>query len=140
MTDIPAEIACGRKLLRAVAELHVRGHQKLRIVPYIGSTGCWRCLVVPVDYVQHAHGARLSHTAQAAEYDNPDIGCETGAQERRVLKAAKYSSADGGNFWETPGAAYLSASQLAKRFLAVYPELARLGYGSDWNGISTCCI
>jgi hypothetical protein len=128
MPEVSPGIAYGRKLLQAVAELHVRGHQKLRIVANVGGPGCWRCVVVPSHYVQQSHGARLSPMAGTATYD-----VYHGDDENTYGRyAAKYSSSEGESFWQTKGAAYMSPPQLARRFLKLYPELAKLSYGQDW--------
>lgn len=46
MTPVPPEVVPCRKLLLAVADLHLRGYQRLRIVPNVGSVGAWRCVIV----------------------------------------------------------------------------------------------
>lgn len=59
-----------RKVLRMVAELHVRGFQRLRIAPGMSASGCyWRCSVTPVTNISIWHGARLvSYDTLAAHY------------------------------------------------------------------------
>ena len=48
---VPNEIRPFRKLLRSVAELHVRGFQRIRIVPYLYDLPSWRCMILPASYV-----------------------------------------------------------------------------------------
>ncbi len=47
MKRVPPEVRTGRKLLLAVADLHVRGYQRLRVLPCVGSAGVWRCVIAP---------------------------------------------------------------------------------------------
>ena len=56
--ETPAHVRPYRKLLLAVADLHARGYQQLRIVPYIYDLGTWRCTLLPAIHVSRKHGAR----------------------------------------------------------------------------------
>jgi hypothetical protein len=101
-----------RKVLRMVAELHVRGYQRLRIAPGMAPSGCyWRCAVTPATNISPRHGAwMMSWGALAAHY--------TSGQERRYFG------------WED--AAHVTPSRLADLFIERVPEIAEAGRGSDW--------
>lgn len=106
------DIRVHRKILRMVAELHVRGYQWLRIVPHIASVGAWRCGVTPVSNILAEHGAL------------PD------SWDWDILP--QYSSASGRQYFDWDDAAHATPSRLADLFLQRFPRIARQGYGSDW--------
>ena len=56
---VPPEVKPCRKLLLAVADLHMRGFQRLRIMPYMGSMGAWRCVLAPASKMSARDGAWL---------------------------------------------------------------------------------
>lgn len=114
MDKVPESIRPFRKILRAVAELHLRGYQRLRIVPYIYDLGTWRCIIIPAIYVSRTHGARW---------------IELMPEEA----AARYTSADGSKYWGWRDKNHCSPSTLADVFLKRFPGVAELGYGQDWT-------
>jgi hypothetical protein len=101
-----------RKLLRAVADLHTRGFQRLRIFPYIGGPGAWRCVIVPALYTSARNGAWL---AEGAPDDLPS-----------------YTGASGREYWGWRDQHHCTPGELAKVFLSRHAEIAKLGYGEDW--------
>jgi hypothetical protein len=100
-----------RKLLRAVADLHTRGYQRLRIIPYFGGPGFWRCDIAPASAVSSRHGAMLGGGAD---------------------QVAHYSSAGGREYWGWVDAHHCTPARLAEEFLRRHPALAERGYGQDW--------
>ena len=113
MSSVPEAIRPIRKLLRAVAELHVRGYQRIRIVPYFYEIGTWRCTILPAIYVSRTHGASwVNNVPEEA--------------------TAKYSSATGREYWGWRDDHHCSPAELADVFLAHFPRIAELGYGQDW--------
>jgi hypothetical protein len=110
---VPEHIRIPRKVVRMVADLHLRGYQRLRIVPFIYETGSWRCGVTPVSNVLAAHGA------MAADYD-PGI-------------LPQYSSAMGRDFFGWTDARHAPIPRLAELFIQRFPAVVREGYGSDWT-------
>lgn len=46
-----------RKVLYMVAELHLRGYQRLRIVPHFYEIGTWRCGITPIENTLRSNGA-----------------------------------------------------------------------------------
>ena len=112
MPTTSAEFRAARHVLRMVAELHVRGYQRLRIGPGMSPSGAhWRCASTPVSNILRSHGARLAH------WDSP---------------AAHYSSADGRRYFDWADAAHATPPRLAELFIARCPEIAAAGYGEDW--------
>lgn len=102
---------CAR-VLRAVHELHRKGYQRLRVIPYFGSTNHWRCVVTYSGAVCSQHGA---------------WGPEDG------YWCAKYTSAMGNEYFEWPDAKNDTAVDLAAKLLDRFPHLRHLGAGRDWS-------
>jgi hypothetical protein len=112
--SVAEEFRPGRKLLRAVAELHTRGFQRLRVVCHLYEIGTWRCLIAPASWISAEHGAKLASTINY--HDVPG-----------------YSSAAGRSYWGWEDKHHASPSRLAEVFLERHPDTARLGYGEDWS-------
>lgn len=112
MGQVPPSMQASRKLLRAVADLHTRGYQRLRIMPYCAAVGAWRCVIAPAANFSSRHGARLA-----------------GVDEHRM---PRYSSADQREYWGWQDGHHCSPGRLAEEFLTRFPEMAALGYGPDW--------
>ena len=54
-----------RRLLFMVAELHRRGYESLRILPYMAPSGLyWRCAIGPAALFSVEHGATVSESAR----------------------------------------------------------------------------
>ena len=100
-----------RKLLRAVADLHTRGYQRLRIIPHFGGAGFWRCAVAPASLVSSRHGAMLAGDGDAV---------------------AHYSSGAGREYWGWVDEHHCTPARLAEEFLRRHPAVAARGYGQDW--------
>lgn len=101
-----------RKILRMVTELHVRGFQRLRIVPGMSPSGChWRCSITPVANISSQHGAR--------------IVCENALR-------VHYSSSQERHYFGWDDATHATPSQLANIFIKRFPEIVEAGRGSDW--------
>jgi len=100
-----------RKVLLMVSELHVRGYQRLRIVPGMAPSGCyWRCTITPATNMSGAIGTAMPGKAPVANY----------------------SSADGNAYFGWQDAAFLAPSRLAARFIKRFPAVVSAGRGSDW--------
>ncbi len=105
-------IRAGRKVLRVVGELHLRGYQRLRISPGVSSSGgYWRCSVTPASNISSENGAQMLEWRE----------CD-----------AHYSSADGRRYFGWIDMARATPSALADRFLREFQEIAREGHGRDW--------
>lgn len=103
-----------RKVLLLVAELHLRGFQSLRILPYMSpSGGSWRCAIGPASLFSE-QGTRLDESGE--------FGVTT----------VTYTSAAGAEYFLWTDAAKETPSGLARLFIKRFPEIVAAGYGSDW--------
>lgn len=107
------EITNCRRLLRMASELHIRGYQKLRVVPHLYSIGTWRCGITSSDNICRDHGA------MACRWD--------------WEYTPQYTSASGRKCFDWQDAERATPSRLADMFLEQFPEVCRRGYGSDWE-------
>jgi hypothetical protein len=110
---VPPEVVPCRKLLLAVADLHMRGYQRLRIMPYMGSIGAWRCVLAPAHLISSRHGAWLANLDD--EFELP-----------------RYSGADGNHYWSWHDANDAPPARRARVFLDRFPQVAGQAYGPDW--------
>lgn len=107
-----------RKVLLMVAELHLRGYQKIRISPGMAPSGVfWRCNVAPINLLTQGNGAVM----------NWDM-----AMNREDLWAP-YSSADEDHYFDLKSTPATTPSGLARRFIEKYPKIVEMGLGSDWR-------
>lgn len=103
-----------RKVLLLVSELHLRGYQLLRILPYMSpSGGSWRCAIAPASLFSE----------QGTHFD------DSGAFG---VTTVTYTSAAGGEYFLWTDAAQETPSGLAQLFIKRFPEIAAAGKGSDW--------
>lgn len=111
---VPIELRPARKLLRAVADLHTRGYQRLRIAVFQYELGTWRCYIAPALWISGNHGARLAEGVDWAQI-------------------ATYTSASEREYWGWKDQHHATPAKLAEVFLDRFPRLAELGYGEDWS-------
>jgi len=104
------------RLLAMVGELHKRGYQRLRVMPYFGPTGHWRCSIVPVLLFYRNHGA--IHIEPEARVDAPE-----------VAMAARYTGATGSHYFEWDDAEADTARSPADKFI---PLLSMNSQGWDY--------
>ena len=105
-----------RTVLLLVHELHLRGHQRLRVIPAMEPSGkYWRCAIAPVSLVSVDHGARLV----AGVRDDPRIATYTSRDQNRYFA------------W-TDIYPYATPKELAVHFVERFPEVVEAGRGSDW--------
>lgn len=105
------EIHNCHRVLRMISELHVRGDQRLRMVPHLYALGCWRCGITWAANIRPDHGAIAC-----------DWSCEVTPQ---------YTSASGREVFGWADAKRLTPSRLAELFLARFPDVASRGAGQD---------
>jgi hypothetical protein len=100
-----------RKVLRMVAELHVRGYQRLRIAPGMAPSGCyWRCSITPVTNISSRNGARM------LSWDKLSV---------------HYTSGHEREYFGWKDAAHVTPSRLAELFIERFPAIVEAGRGSD---------
>ena len=102
-----------RKVLLLVHELHKMGYQQLRIAPGMSPSGMyWRCSIAPAISFSRSNGAILDR------WDAP---------------AAHYTSGQENKYFDWEDAERDSPRKLAHKFWKRFPEIIRLGNGSDWE-------
>jgi hypothetical protein len=102
-----------RRVLRMISELHVRGYQRLRMVPHLYALGTWRCGIT------WAANTRLDHGAMACD----------GSFEA----TPQHTSASGREVFAWADATHLTPSRLADLFISRFPAVASRGAGPDWE-------
>lgn len=104
-----------RKVLVMVAELHLRGYQRLRILPYMAPSGmAWRCAIGP-----------------AALFS--EDGFELDESGGLGVTTVSYASASVAEYFNWTDAKYETASGLARLFIKRFPQIVAAAKGSDWT-------
>jgi hypothetical protein len=104
------------RVLAMVGELHRRGYQKLRVMPFMSSSGhAWRCWIGPDTLFYRNHGAYLDGTwdPDEAQSTSPTACYTTGAEHYFGWRDADKDD----------------ARTLADKFLIRFTELTRQGEG-----------
>jgi hypothetical protein len=105
------------RVLAMVGELHRRGYQKLRVMPFMAPRGCyWRCWIGPDTLFYRNHGAFL---------------CDTGYDEevQSTSLSARYTSGEENHYFGWRDAENDDARSHADKFLARFTRLASRGEG-----------
>jgi hypothetical protein len=101
-----------RRVMCMVAELHRMGYGRLRLVPGMSASGCdWRGGVTSTDNVLREHGAM-------AALDDSSV-------------VARYGTGQGDEYFGWIDARDDSPEDLARKFVARFPEIALCGRGGD---------
>jgi len=119
MKPVPAEVVPCRKLLLAVADLHMRGFQRLRIMPYEGSIGAWHCVIFPARLTAPHSGTWLA-----------SLGDEG--------RLPRHTGATSFVYWDQQVSVGTSPARLARIFLDTFSGVASQGYGPDWVYAGWC--
>lgn len=102
------------RVLSMVGELHKRGYQRLRVMPYVSPSGAyWRCVIGPVDAFYRNHGAILSEGASPAPI-------------------ASYSSSQENEYFGWNDAGEDGARALAEKFVQRFDRLGEAERGWDY--------
>jgi hypothetical protein len=107
------------RLLAMVGELHKRGYQRLRIMPYLGPTGHWRCSISPVMLFYRNHGAI-------------QLEPEGGGDAPEVAMIARYTGAAGNHYFDWDDARTDAARLVADKFINRFPLLTANGCSWDY--------
>ena len=106
-----------QRVLRMVSELHKLGFQGLRIYPYQGAVGNWRVEIHPSNHFSSDNSLQL----------------ETASPSR--VEPARHSAGGSGETyfldWRDSGTD--NSRQLAKKFIARFPELCKASKVRDWS-------
>jgi hypothetical protein len=96
-----------------VHELHKAGYQRIRISPAMAPNGIhWRCSITFAENVA-ADGYSVIDGSDGL--------------------VALYTSGQGADYFDWPGAETMTARLLADRFLEAFPAIAARGAGRDWT-------
>ena len=117
MTRHPeAHVRRAVRVLAMVGELHRRGYQKLRVMPFMSPSGtAWRCWIGPDTLFYRNHGAFL---------------CDSGFSEVQSASLnARYTSGEENHYFGWHDAEKDDARSLADKFLARSTELGSQGEG-----------
>jgi hypothetical protein len=106
------------RVLAMVGELHRRGYQKMRVMPFMSPSGtAWRCWIGPDTLFYRNHGAFLRDT---------DL-----SETQSTSLIARYSSGEENHYFGWQDAENDDARSLADKFLARFTRLA--GQGDGWS-------
>jgi hypothetical protein len=106
-----------------VGELHKRGHQRVRVMPFMSPSGMhWRCWIAPAALFYRNHGAILQEPAAGAPED-----CES----QGTAMIARYTSGDDNHYFGWTDAAMDEARDLAEKFIDRFRLLS--AGGKDWD-------
>ena len=109
------------RVLSMVGELHKRGYQRLRVMPYIAPSGlAWRCTIAAADLFYRNHGAILK------EIGAFDDGNQASAD------IARYTSGQDNHYFGWADAEQDNARSLADKFVQRFQKLSDQGKGFDY--------
>lgn len=105
------------RVLAMVGELHRRGYQKLRVMPFMAPSGTyWRCYIGPDTLFYRNHGAFLRNTAHDDEAQSASL-------------SARYTSGEANHYFGWLDAEKDDARSLADKFITRFMTLASRGEG-----------
>jgi hypothetical protein len=111
------------RVLAIVGELHKRGYQRIRVMPFMAPSGCyWRCWIGPVKFFYRNHGAIL----------NEETGASPDGEVQARATIARYSSGQGNQYFEWKDAQMDNVRSLADKFLKRFRVVAESGQGWDY--------
>jgi hypothetical protein len=110
------------RVLAMVGELHKRGFQRLRVMPYMSASGYWRCAIGSADHFYRNHGAML---VKGYSF----IGDE---QPQTTAVVAEYSSGQKNHYFGWKDSERNSARALADKFVTRFDRLVDSGRGWDY--------
>jgi hypothetical protein len=108
------------RVLAMVGELHRRGYQKIRVMPFMSPSGNhWRCWIGPDTLFYRDHGAILE-----GDYSE---------EEQSTSMTARYTSGEENHYFGWQDAENDDARSLADKFLTRFTTLASRGEGWSYN-------
>jgi hypothetical protein len=109
------------RVLAMVADLHKRGYQRLRVMPFMSPSGAyWRCWIGPAKFFYRNHGAIL----------RGDLSLDDEVQARATI--AGYTSGQENEYFGWKDAQMNDARSLADKFLNRFHVVADSGHGWDY--------
>jgi hypothetical protein len=111
------------RVLAVLAELHKRGYQRLRVMPFMSPSGAyWRCWIGPVQFFYRNHGAILC--------EETAVSPDEEVQERATI--ARYTSGQENQYFGWKDAQSDDVRSLADKFLERFRIVADGGRGWDY--------
>jgi hypothetical protein len=118
----PTHIRRAVRVLAMVGELHKRGYQRLRVMPYMAPSGMHRhCTIGAAELFYRNHGAILSEIA-ASDSD-----------DQATAEVARYTSAEDNHYFGWTDAEQDNARSLADKFVKRFSRLVDRGKGWDYG-------
>ena len=115
VVSIQPDAYASRKILLMVGELHLRGYQRLRILPYMAPSGTsWRCAIGP-----------------AALFSKDGLELEESGEFG--VKTVSYTSASDAEYFNWTNAQYETPSRPARWFIERFPKIVTAAIGLDWT-------
>jgi hypothetical protein len=112
------------RVLAMVGELHKRGFQRLRVMPYMSPSGMyWRCAIGSSDYFYRNHGAMLLKDCPL------DVSND---QPQTTGVVAHYTSGQENHYFGWNDSERDSPRSLADKFVDRFSRLAASGSGWDY--------
>lgn len=112
------------RVLGLVAELHKRGYQQLRVMPYMAPSGTyWRCSISHAKHFYRNHGAILYEATDGIIGNN---------KSQADAMVARYSSGQNNDYFGWRDAEKDDARSLADKFIHRFRQLADLSKGWDY--------
>jgi len=110
------------RVLAMVGELHKRGYQRLRVMPFMAPSGMhWRCWISSVILFYRNHGAILRDDPALLNYE---------VQADEVI--ARYTSGQGNHYFDWKDAEQDNARSVADKFSNRFRQIAASGLGWDY--------
>jgi hypothetical protein len=110
-------VRCAVRVLAMVGELHRRGYQKLRVMPFMSPSGnAWRCWIGPDTLFYRNHGAYL---------------CETDFSDMQSTSLSARYTTGADHYFDWQDAEHDDDRSLADKFLARFTKLA--SHGEGWS-------
>jgi hypothetical protein len=107
-----------------VGELHKRGYQGIRVMPFMSPSGMhWRCWIGPATLFYRNHGAVLLDATP---------GMEDTAEVQATAQVARYTSGQGNRYFDWQDAEKDNARALADKFFDRFRTLAASGHRWDY--------
>jgi hypothetical protein len=112
------------RVLAMVGELHKRGFQRLRVMPYMAPSGlAWRCAIGSADHFCQNHGAMLLKECSFVDFDS---------QQQTTALIAHYSSGQENHYFGWNDSERDTARSLADKFVNRFSRVIEGSGGWDY--------
>ena len=119
-----ARIRRAVRVLAMLGELHKRGYQRLRAMPYMAPSGAyWRCTISAVSAFYRNNGAILNEMVASSPDDD---------RVQATAMVARYTSGQDNHYFDWNDAKQDDARSLADKFVHRFTKLTKSGTGWDY--------